>query len=396
MKSNQVRVNRSIGPQTVQQLLSFQQELDALAELARSQIGARDAAYIRAILRFVRVTEACGRALLLLGGWFPLTWVLGSGLLGLSKIVDNMELGHNVMHGQYDWMNDERFSGLAFEWDFACPKEDWRHAHNVIHHQYTNVIGKDRDFGYGMLRLSGDTKWYPRYLLQIPATVLLALFFQWFVAVHDLALNDVYSGKRQPAANAAAWRRVRAKMWRQFRRDYLAWPLLAAALAWVLTGPSGLAMLAGNVVANMLRNVWAWAIIFCGHFTDGIYTFSKSSIDGETKGQWYLRQILGSSNLSGGKLLHFLSGNLSHQIEHHLFPDLPAKRYAEIAPRVREICAKYQVPYNTGSFASQFITVLKRVLRYGLPGGKKQAVQLGQERPCTDDDARPPATTQLR
>ena len=31
--------------------------------------------------------------------------------------------------------------------------------------------------------------------------------------------------------------------------------------------------------------------------------------------------------------------DLSHQIEHHMFPDLPAARYPEMAPRVREICA---------------------------------------------------------
>jgi linoleoyl-CoA desaturase len=109
-------------------------------------------------------------------------------------------------------------------------------------------------------------------------------------------------------------------MWRQFRRDYLAWPLAAGVLALVFTGsPStagqwALAVLAGNAVAGLIRNFWAFAIIFCGHFTEHIYTFAKNSTEGESKGQWYLRQILGSSNIRGGRLLHLMSGNLSHQI----------------------------------------------------------------------------------
>ena len=58
--------------------------------------------------------------------------------------------------------------------------------------------------------------------------------------------------------------------------------------------------------------------------------------------------MLGSANLAGAKLSHVLSGNLTHQIEHHLFPDLPARRYPELAVEVREICQRYGLPYNTG------------------------------------------------
>jgi fatty acid desaturase len=374
-----------IGPQNDQEMLAFQQELDDLRDQTRRAVGEEDAEYIRNILRAVRWTEAAGRALLLFGGWFPPTWILGAALLGISKILDNMELGHNVMHGQFDWMNDPRFNGPSFEWDNACPKEEWRRSHNYQHHYYTNVIGRDRDFGYGILRLSGDMRWYPRNIFQPVHTFMLATLFEWYVAVHDLALNEVKAGKRSWASVAKAWVRVKAKMWRQFRRDFIAWPLAAGVLALAFSGSVDtavqwtLAVLAGNAVGGLIRNVWAFAIIFCGHFTEHIYTFAKNSTEGETKGQWYLRQILGSSNIRGGRLLHLMSGNLSHQIEHHLFPDIPANRYGEMAPQVREICAKYNVPYNTGSFFKQFGSVLVRLARYTLPGGSKQAVHLGQD-----------------
>jgi linoleoyl-CoA desaturase len=68
-----------------------------------------------------------------------------------------------------------------------------------------------------------------------------------------------------------------------------------------------------------------------------------------------------------------LTGQLSHQIEHHLFPDLPATRYAQMAPRVRGICARYGVHYNSGGFWKQYGGVLARIFRYALPPRRKLA-----------------------
>ncbi len=367
-----------IGPRSMQEMAAFQQELDAIHHEVRQSLGERDARYIRRILRTVRLLETVGRGLLMFG-WFPPTWLLGAAILGIAKIMDNMELGHNVMHGQYNWMNDPRFHGDTFEWDNTCPKEEWRHSHNYLHHNYTNVIGKDRDFGYGMLRLSSDLRWSWLHPFQLFLTMLLATYFQWFVAIHDMQMDKVAIGRKKWSEVRPQWLLVRAKIRRVIVRDYILWPLAAAAVGGVFFGEAlqfGLAMFAGQAVANLIRNVWAWAIIFCGHFTEDIYTFKKESIEGETKGQWYLRQILGSSNIKGSKLMHLLSGNLSHQVEHHLFPDLPANRYAEIAPRIQAICAKYHVPYNTGAFIPQLFTVFKRIARYSLPGGPQKAVSI--------------------
>ena len=373
-----------IGPRSVEELEAFQHELDTLRDQTRAKVGERDARYIQGILKLVRGTELAGRALLMFG-WFPPTFILGAFLLGISKIIDNMELGHNVMHGQFNFMNDPRFHGDTFDWDNTCPKEEWRHSHNFVHHTYTNVIGKDRDFGYGMLRLSNDLRWAWLHPFQLILTALLATFFELFVAIHDLQMDKVVIGRKKWSECRPQWLLVRAKIWRQVRRDFILWPLVGA-LAWGLYTQTtdgaidgGLAVLAGNAIGNLIRNVWAWAIIFCGHFTERVYTFRRESIEGETKGQWYLRQILGSSNISGGSLMHLMSGNLSHQVEHHLFPDLPANRYIEIAPKVRAICAKYNIPYNTGSFAGQLWTVFKRIARYSLPGGPQKAVHIEVE-----------------
>ncbi|MGH8105749.1 MAG: fatty acid desaturase family protein, partial [Arenimonas sp.] len=129
--------------------------------------------------------------------------------------------------------------------------------------------------------------------------------------------------------------------------------------------------LLGNLIANLIRNVWTNAIIFCGHFTENVQTYSRTEVENETRGQWYLRQIQGSSNLEGGRWFHLLTGHLSHQIEHHLFPDLPAPRYAEIAPRVKEICERYGVHYNTGGFWKQYFGVLVRIVKHAWPTRKR-------------------------
>ena len=95
--------------------------------------------------------------------------------------------------------------------------------------------------------------------------------------------------------------------------------------------------------------------------------FTKADIDQETQSQWYLRQMLGSANIDGGKLMDFMSGNLSYQIEHHLFPDLPSNRYQEIAPKVQDLFARYGLRYTTGPLPVQVASAWRKVVRLSLP-----------------------------
>src|SRR4051795_8479446 len=166
---------------TPDQLETFGQELDAIRARVVADLGARDADYITRVIRAQRGLEVAGRGLLMLG-ILPPAWLGGTTALALSKILDNMEIGHNVMHGQYDWMKDARLNGKTFEWDTACPGEQWRHSHNYMHHTHTNIVGKDRDIGYGVLRMSEDQRWNPYYLGNPVYAALLATFFQYGVA----------------------------------------------------------------------------------------------------------------------------------------------------------------------------------------------------------------------
>jgi len=361
-------------PLSPQELSDFGAEIEALRARTVADLGERDARYIRRIFAAVRWTEIAGRILLVAGFFMPgawswVTWLVGAFTLGLSKILDNMELGHNVIHGQFDWMGDPRFSGKTFEWDIVGTADNWRKTHNFKHHTYTNVHGMDDDIGYDVLRLFPEQKWHPAALFQPLYAVIFALLFQWGVAIQNLRVGRVFIGRITWARLLKEAAPTLRKSRRQLVKDYLVFPLLA--------GPAWASVFAGNLVANGLRNLWTYTVIFCGHFTTDVQTFPKAVLKDESRPQWYLRQILGSSNLSGGKALHVLTGNLSHQIEHHLFPDVPANRYAEMAVEVRDICRRYGIHYNTGSMAGQFAQVVWRILRHSFPSSPSEAMPEG-------------------
>lgn len=335
-------------------------ELDAIRDEVLASRGAKDAAYIRRVIAVQRGLEVAGRATLL-AARFPAALVAGTAMLSAAKILENMEIGHNVLHGQWDWMKDPDIHSTTWEWDFVAPAVGWKHSHNDLHHTWTNVVGKDRDVGYNILRMDEDQPWEPRHLLNPVVNAGLAPIFEWGIALFDLELDAVKEGTKSKEALRADLKLLGAKFARQIAKDYVATPGLA-----MLTG-SGKQALLGAALANATRNVWAHAVIFCGHFPDGADTFTEEMIEGETRGDWYLRQMLGSANISGSPLMHIATGNLSHQIEHHLFPDLPSNRYAEVAVKVRDVCERYGLPYTTGPLWKQVGSTWRKVFRLALP-----------------------------
>lgn len=335
-------------------------ELDGIRQSILDSRGEGDANYIRTVIDVQRKLELGSRAVLLFSGFLP-AWVVGTAGLAISKIIENMEIGHNVLHGQWDWMRDPKIHSTTWEWDHASPAEQWKHSHNELHHTYTNVLGKDNDLGYGIMRVDEDQRWVPLYLAQPLWNFVNACFFEYGIAAYDLELGKNLNTRerRSDPGFLARAKQTLKKIRNQVVKDYVVHPLLS--------GPSFLSTLAANATANLVRNLWTHSVIMCGHFPEGVETFERHSIDNETRGEWYLRQMLGSANISGSKAMHFMTGNLSHQIEHHLFPDLPSNRYAEIAPKVRALFEKYGLSYTTGSLPTQVLSAWKKVIRLSLP-----------------------------
>ena len=333
-------------------------ELDAIRTDIEESRGERDARYIRRSIQLQRALAAGGRAALF-ASRNKLAWVAGTGMLAAAKIIENMELGHNITHGQWDWMNDPEIHSTEWEWDTTSPSVHWKKSHNFIHHKYTNIVGMDDDIGYGIMRLTRDQRW-EKWMIGNPVyNLLLGTLFEWGVAAHGLETTKYRRGEKSMAEVRKDLRIIGKKVGKQVGKDYLVFP--------ALTGKSWKHTLGANAVANLIRNYWSYMVIFCGHFPDGAEKFTREEFENETHAEWYLRQMLGSANFHAGPLMAFMSGNLCYQIEHHLFPDLPSNRYAEIGDRVRALCDKYDLPYTTGSLGRQYMQSFWTILKLALP-----------------------------
>ena len=411
---------------TEEQLEAIGKEFDALHDEVFEDLGERDAKYIHGMIDLHRRLALLGRVLLAGSRYRPF-WLAGTATLSMAKILENMEIGHNVMHGQWDWMNDPVINSSAWDWDSASTAEAWKHSHNYIHHTYTNIRGKDKDLGYEIMRIDPHQKWHPVYLAQPIYNLILAAFFEWGVASHDLDFEAIRTGEKTKEQVRRELKGMAGKARTQILKDYIAFPALAGLLnvaADAAISAAGIdrkgmsprkrsrreiardkargiyagarrkappkarggllgelierksfrqpfkSTASANFTANIVRNVWAYAIIFCGHFPDQTFTFSQEETDDETRGARHVRQLLGAANIEGGPMFHVISGNLGYQVEHHIYPDMPSTRYGEIAPRVREICEKYELPYNTGPFFQQIGMVQRTILRLAFPGGK--------------------------
>src|SRR4051794_36526976 len=353
---------------TDEQIEELGREFDAIHDEVYGDLGDRDRRYITSMIDMQRRLAVLGRVLLL-GARFRPAWAAGMSALASAKILENMEIGHNVLHGQWDWMNDPQIHSSTWDWDTASTSEAWKHSHNYIHHTYTNILGKDKDLGYEIMRIDPQQGWHPVYLAQPIYNVVLMFLFEWGVALHDMDFEAIRKGEKPMEDMVRDLKGIAGKARAQIVKDYIAWPLLSATVmagaeyavdqiagrsrrkgaparaagignrirrrrAPALRARFGksfvrnyAATLVADATANVIRNIWSYGIIFCGHFPDQAYVFTPDETEKETTGARYVRQLIGACNIEGGPMFHLASGNLGYQVEHHLYPDMPSTRY---------------------------------------------------------------------
>jgi fatty acid desaturase len=259
---------------TPEQVEALGAELDALRAEVMDSLGEADARYIHKVIKAQRGLEVAGRGALLFS-LFPPAWILGTAALSAAKILDNMEIGHNILHGQWDWMRDPKIHSTTWEWDHATPAESWKRSHNYEHHTFTNVRGKDRDLGYSIMRVTEEQEWKPSDMFQLFTNMGLSLIFEWGIAMYDLELDRVQSGEKSKEQLRAELKTMWRKGRKQLAKDYLLFPLLS--------GPGFLQTAAANLTANVIRNIWSHAVIFCGHFPDDTETFEEERLEGDDR-----------------------------------------------------------------------------------------------------------------
>ena len=305
-------------------------------------------------------------ARVLLFSSFPPAWLVGTAGLSVAKILENMEIGHNILHGQWDWMRDPKIHSTTWEWDNASPAESGSTRTTSCTTPTRTSSARtttSATASCASTRTSAGTRSTSRQPLW---NFINACFFEYGIAAYDLELGKNLrepEGEAQRAVQDRRRARRCSKIRKQATKDYVVHPALSSRPA------SFLPTLAANFTANLVRNLWSHSVIMCGHFPEGVETFEKTSIEGETRGEWYLRQMLGSANISGGKAMHIMTGNLSHQIEHHLFPDLPSNRYAEIAPQVQDAVRQVRPELPHRPLPKQVSSAWHKVIRLSLPNG---------------------------
>ena len=199
----------SYGNLTAEQIELFGEEMDALRQRVIADLGERDADYIRKIIKAQRGLEVAGRGTAASAASSRRPGSPAPSTLGVSKILDNMEIGHNVMHGQYDWMQRPGAGRHATSSGTppARPTSGGTRT-TTCTTRYTNIVGKDRDIGYGILRMSEDQPWNPYYLGNPVYAFLLMMLFQYGVALHDLEVERIAHRRESRGRQARAARRA--------------------------------------------------------------------------------------------------------------------------------------------------------------------------------------------
>ncbi len=332
---------------------AIQAAFDQLQARYRAQLGAEDIAYIQGLRQKSRIFELIGRGLI----WFgfePLSFVIGSVFLFLHRNLESIEIGHNVLHGQYDYFPEiPEFHAKNFRWKSPIDEEGWRREHNNMHHVFTNVYAKDPDLTHGILRTNDRLPWNPMHRIQFP---LYLLYFYPFMTykfnAQNLGFNRAFIDRHFPTGEGYAElnylidggdpkalrkRDFRAKA-RVILKEYYLFPLLA-----LFTDFSLLRVVFANLGVDIVNSLWMTFTLQSSHFTEPLQADNCL----EHKGKWYESQILSTINFKGRfKWQSVLWGHIDYQIEHHLFPDLPSRHYPSLAPEVKAICNQYGIDYK--------------------------------------------------
>lgn len=364
-----------LSPSELARYDAIQAAFDQLQARYRAQLGPDDVRYIRRLRYFSRIFEALGRGLL----WFglgPFSLGLGVLLLFLHRNLESIEIGHNVLHGQYDCFPEiPEFHAKNFRWKSPIDEEGWRREHNNMHHVFTNVYAQDPDLTHGILRTNERLPWTPWHRFQF---LIYVFYFYPFMTykfnAQNLGFNRPFIEKHFPSSEGYAElnyvidggdpkalrkRDFRAKA-RVILKEYYLFPLLA-----LLTGYSYLRVILANLLVDVLNSLWMTLTLQSSHFTQPLQPENTL----EHKGKWYVSQVESTINFKGRfRWQSILWGHIDYQIEHHLFPDIPSRHYHKLAPEVQAICQQYGINYQSNP--NMLVAVLRYLgvfVRYSFP-----------------------------
>lgn len=356
-------------------------ELQALYDQTRAAMGDADLEHIRSVTAYGQAINARRLELLRTGG----TGAAGRAavLEMLYRLLQFSELGHNVLHGSYDDLpGNGQYHSERYDWDFNVDTAQWKVMHHEGHHPYTNIVGKDHDLGYSVLRGQAAQDWFGHHAVQVALLGAVSPFLAQVAPFLVANITREVDGSR---------------FW---SRDTLRSPLriaIADTKRRLITEPvaSGRRFLP-TLVANHIGGVAGYAavlfLVAIEHHAGEMEVFADPGPD-ESQDDYFRRQIRGTRNfLRSPKLdaalerilqeevpfddrpdFRIFYGGLDTHVEHHLFPDLPPNRQREVAPRVREIVARHGLPYHETPLGETAALLLKTLTGLSIPVGEREA-----------------------
>jgi linoleoyl-CoA desaturase len=359
---------------TPRDLTAFGRDIDAVRRRIEAQIGTPDVRYIKRVARVSRAFEVAGR-LAIHFSLDPVTFGLGVLALAVHKQLHGAEVGHTVLHGAFDKLpGAEGYRSQGYWWESPIDERSWHEGHNIRHHQYTNVVGKDPDCRYGTVRLNEQVPYEPHHEHQAWHPLFIWPSFSFNMAMHFSGMIDVYlrpAGDfdfipdRSRKSVAEAHRRALRKLVPYWGKEYVLFPLLA--------GPMFLKVVLGNWMAEVLRSVYSAATIFCGHVGEHTRDYGPQT-RARGRGEWYAMQVEAANNFEVPLPVSILCGTLDRQIEHHLFPRWPTNRLREASAEIRRICEAHGVRYQSASWAQTLRGVFRRLRTLSRPSPSASAV----------------------
>ena len=359
-----------------ERLRAFGVEIDRIRADVEARIGDEDVRHIKRVDAVSRTMEVVGRGLIHFS-IEPLGFFAGVGALWIHKQLQATEVGHTALHGTFDKLDGaERFHSKTFRWQTPIDEESWRYVHNVRHHQYTNIAGRDPDIHFGPLRFNEHTPYDEKlHRNQLWHALILMANFASGINLRDTGVGDHLQEngrggydiiEERSAANLrAATRKLLRKWVPYYGKEFVLFPALAGPLFWKVA--------LGNFLTEVMRDVYSSATIYCGHVGEDVADYPEGTKAG-SRHRWYAMQVEATNNFEVSLPISILCGALDRQIEHHLFPRLPTNRLREIAPQVRAACEKYGVRYKTDSWGNTLKKVFGRVRQLSRPTAAESVV----------------------
>lgn len=306
--------------------------------------------------------ESWGRICSFLG--YATAWIapnpISAYLISQGNFTRWTTVAHHVMHRGYDKIEGipahYTSKGFAKGWRRCIDWMDWMYPqawdveHNDIHHYHLGeAMDPDQvEFNMEKLRNSPIPRWGRYVLLALMAASWKMIYYAPSTLNELRAVQAKKTGAtRDDFSRVDLWNPLKPAGRDLWLSCMLPYSLMRFVLLPALFLPLG-AIAATNVLINsffaeILTNLHSFLVIGPNHAGEDVMMFEDKA---KGKGEFYLRQIVGSVNYtSGNNLVDFLHGWLNYQVEHHLWPDMTASEYQKAQPLVKAVCAKHNLPY---------------------------------------------------